>query len=145
MYKHLVIPTDGSELSESAVRQGIAFAKSIDTKVTVVTVFPLFRMIGAEPMSIADLPERYRAECRALGERYLRVGRDAARIAGVACDAVEVERDDPFRAIIDTAAGQGCDLIFMASHGRRGLAALVLSSETTKALTRATIPVLVCR
>jgi nucleotide-binding universal stress UspA family protein len=145
MYKHILIPTDGSPLSELAIRQGIKLAKSIGAKVTAVTVFAPFHAIAVEPMMVTDTPEQYQEDCAALGEKYLQVVRDAAREADVPCEVVRVVHDHPYQAIIDTARTRECDLIFMASHGRRGMAALVLGSETTKVLTHTRIPVLVCR
>ena len=145
MYKHILIPTDGSELSEMAVRQGMAFAKSVNAKATVLTVSPPFHTIAMDPMMVTDTPEQYPKDCAAAAERYLGVAREIAKTAGVACEGRHVVDDHPYRAIIDTAAYAGCDLIFMASHGRRGMSALVLGSETTKVLTHSKIPVLVCR
>jgi len=145
MYRHILIPTDGSHLSELAVRQGIKLAKSIAAKVTAITVFAPFHTIAIEPMMITATAEQYQKECDALGEKYLRVVKDAAQAAGVPCEAMCVVHDHPYQAIIEAADTRGCDLIFMASHGRRGVAALVLGSETTKVLTHTRIPVLVCR
>jgi nucleotide-binding universal stress UspA family protein len=79
------------------------------------------------------------------GAKILRAVADAASAAGVACDTVNVEHEHPYRAIIDTANSKRCDLIVMASHGRHGIGAIVLGSETVKVLTHAKIPVLVCR
>jgi nucleotide-binding universal stress UspA family protein len=135
MYKDILIPTDGSPLSELAIRQGIKLGKSIGAKVTAVTVFPPFHAIAVEPMMITDPPEQYQKDCDALGEKYLRVVRDAARETDIPCEVVRVMHEHPYQAIIDTARTRECDLIFMASHGRRGVAALVLGSETTKVLT----------
>jgi nucleotide-binding universal stress UspA family protein len=96
-------------------------------------------------MMITHTPEQYQEDCDALGETYLRVVKDAAKAADVPCEVIRVTHDHPYQAIIETANTRGCDLIFMASHGRRGMAALVLGSETTKVLTHTRIPVLVCR
>jgi hypothetical protein len=96
-------------------------------------------------MMVTDTAEQYQMECDALGEKYFRVVKDAAKAADVPCEVVQVIHDHPYQAIIETANTRGCDLIFMASHGRRGMAALVLGSETTKVLTHTRIPVLVCR
>jgi nucleotide-binding universal stress UspA family protein len=145
MYKHILIPTDGSQLSELAIQQGIKLAKSIGAKVTAITVFAPFHTIAVEPMMITDTVEQYQRECDALGEKYLRVVKDAAKAADVPCEITRVTHDHPYQAIIETANTRGCDLIVMASHGRRGMAALVLGSETTKVLTHTGIPVLVCR
>ena len=145
MYKHMLIPTDGSSLSELAIGQGITLAKSVGAKVTAITVFTPFHTIAIEPMMITATAEQYQKECDALGEKYLRVVKDDAEAAEVPCEAIRVVHDHPHQAIIETADTRGCDLIFMASHGRRGMAALVLGSETTKVLTHTRIPVLVCR
>lgn len=145
VYRHILIPTDGSQLSEDAIRQGVALAKSLGAKVTGITVFPPFRVFAAEPMMIPDTPAQYRMDCDALAGKYLGVVEDAAKTAGVPCEVTPLTHEHPYQAIIDTATTKGCDLIFMASHGRRGVAALVLGSETTKVLTHSKIPVLVCR
>ena len=145
MYTHVLIPTDGSELSELAIRQGVALAKSLGARATGVTVFPPFHTFAVEPMMVTDTPAQYRTDCAALGEKYLGVLRDAATAAGVPYGIVRAEHDHPYQAIIDTAEKQGCDLVFMASHGRKGMSALLLGSETTKVLTHSRIPVLVCR
>jgi nucleotide-binding universal stress UspA family protein len=145
MYKHILIATDGSELSEKAVRQGIALAKTLNARVTATTVFPPFHTFAVTPMMVTDTPEEYREDCKALGEKYLGVVARAANIAGVPCDVVQAEHEHPYQAIIDTAAKTGCDLIAMASHGRKGVSALLLGSETTKVLTHSRIPVFVCR
>ncbi len=145
MYKHILIPTDGSDLSWMAVREGLAFAKALNARVTAITVSSPFRTIAVEPMMISDTPETYRRDCEAVAARYLGAATESAKAMGVTCDGVHVVSDHPYRAIIETAEGRGCDLIFMASHGRRGVAALVLGSETTKVLTHSKIPVLVYR
>jgi len=145
VYKHILIPTDGSALSETAIRQGVALARSLNAKVTAITAFPNFRTFAVEPMMLTDTPEQYRRDCETLGAKYLDVAREAARLAGVQCQTIQVVSDHPYEAIIDAARAQGCDLILMASHGRKGVSALVLGSETTKVLTHSKTPVLVCR
>ena len=145
MYRHILIPTDGSERSEQAIAPGVALAKALGAKVTGVTVFPPFHTFVVDPMMIPDSPDQYDSDCDAEGKKYLGAVRDAAEAAKVPCDVVQVVHDHPYQAIIETASERGCDLIFMASHGRRGVAALLLGSETTKVLTHSRIPVLVCR
>ena len=145
MYKHILIPTDGSDLSWMAVRQGIALAKSMNARVTALTVSPTFRPVTVDPDLVADTPEQYRKDSDAAAARYLGAATESAKVAGVPCEGVHVVNDHPHQAIIDTAHGKGCDLIFMASHGRRGVSALLLGSETTKVLTHSKIPVLVYR
>jgi nucleotide-binding universal stress UspA family protein len=145
MYTHVLIPTDGSELSDDAVRRGVALAKSLGARVTGLTVFPAFHTFAVQPMVLTDTREQYGKECAALGEKYLRVVEDTAAASGVPCEVMQIMHDEPYQAIIDAAKTRGCDLIVMASHGRKGVAALVLGSETAKVLTHSKVPVLVCR
>jgi nucleotide-binding universal stress UspA family protein len=145
MYKHILIPTDGSELSQKALRQGIALARPFGAGVTALTVSPTFHNLALDPVMVAATPEHYRKDCEARAEKYLEAARIEAGIAGVPCEIQHVVHDHPFRVIVDTATAKHCDLIVMASHGRRGMSALLLGSETTKVLTHTKIPVLVCR
>ena len=145
MYKHILIPTDGSELSEKALTQGIALAKSIGAKVTAITVSETFHTFSVDPVMITDTPEQYQKHCEDRAEKYLSVAKNAAKAAGVAYEGMHVTHDHPHEAIINAAKDKGCDLIFMASHGRKGMSAVVLGSETVKVLTHSKIPTLVCR
>lgn len=145
MYKHILIATDGSELSKLALREGIALAKALDARVTAVTVTKPFHIFTADPVMIEDTPETYQRHVSAVASQYLRVAKDIAAAAGTACNVIHVEHEHPYQAIIDTALNQGCDAIEMASHGRRGLSAILLGSETLKVLTHSPIPVIVCR
>jgi nucleotide-binding universal stress UspA family protein len=145
MYRHILIPTDGSELSQKAVDYGMALAKSVSAKVTVLTVSTPFHAFAVEPGMITDTPEQYGKRIAALAAKYLNVAKEAALAAGVICETMHVEHDQPYLAIIETAAQKSCDLIVMASHGRRGISAIVLGSEAVKVLTHSTIPVLVFR
>ncbi len=138
MYTHILIPTDGSELAGKAVQHGVALAKRMGAKVTMLTVLPP-EMITAD----SEMTEIRQASMRKRAEEIR--GAVAMQAAGVACDAIQVEHEDPYQAIINTADAKGCDLIVMASHGRRGIAAIVLGSETVKVLTHCKIPVLVYR
>jgi nucleotide-binding universal stress UspA family protein len=94
---------------------------------------------------IEDTAAQYKQRMQAHGETTLAAAAQAAQAAGVVCEVLSVEHEQPYQAIIDTAAAKGCDLIVMASHGRRGMAALLLGSETVKVLTHSRIPVLVHR
>ena len=145
MYRHILIPTDGSPLSEVAVKQGVAFAKSLNARVTGLTVSPPFHTFALEPMMVSDIPETYKADCDARAERFLGAVQRAAQSGGVPCAVEHVMADHPYEAIIGTAKDKGCDLVFMASHGRKGVSGLLLGSETVKVLTHSKIPVLVCR
>ena len=145
MYKHILIPTDGSQLSEKALKQGLALAKSIGAKVTAITVSETFHTFSLDPVMVTDTPAQYEKDCEARAQRYLGVAHDAAEAAGVPCEVMHVMHDHPHAAIINAAKEKGCDLIFMASHGRKGVSAVVLGSETVKLLTHSNIPTLVCR
>jgi nucleotide-binding universal stress UspA family protein len=145
MYKHILIPTDGSALAEQAITQGFTLARTLNAKVTVVTVVPPFHVIAIEPMVVTTTREEYDKDIAALAARRLAMPRAAANAAGVVYDDVYVVAEQPWAAIIETARNRGCDLIMMASHGRKGVSALVLGSETTKVLTHSKIPTLVCR
>jgi nucleotide-binding universal stress UspA family protein len=145
MYANILIATDGSELAGKAVRHGIDLAKRIGAKTTALTVLPPFHTFTADTQMIEDTPAEYKARMQESAKIALGAVADAAQMAGVACKAIEVENEHPYRAIIETADAQGCDLIVMASHGRHGLSALVLGSETAKVLAHCKVAVLVHR
>jgi nucleotide-binding universal stress UspA family protein len=145
MYKHILIPTDGSDLSGMAVDKGITLAKALNARVAALTVSLPFHTVAIDTLMVTDTPEQYRKDCEVAAERYLGVATEGAKVMGVPCAGIHVVNDHPYLAIIETAQNKGCDLIFMASHGRKGVAALLLGSETTKVLTHSKIPVLVCR
>jgi len=141
MYRHILIPTDGSDLSAQAVEHGVALAKALGAKVTFLTVSEPFYVSAFEP-SVVEQYEKYVA---ALAANNLDAAKRAADAAGIACELVSFQHERPYQAIIATAAERGCDVIVMASHGRRGVSAIVLGSETVKVLTHSTIPVVVVR
>jgi len=145
MFKNILIPTDGSELAWKAVEHGIALAKSVGAKVTVVTVSLPFHIFTLDPLVVEDTAAQYKARTEEHAANLLAATARAAKSAGVLCETVHVVHEHPYRAIIDTAVSHGCDLITMASHGRRGVSALLLGSETVKVLTHSKIPVLVHR
>jgi nucleotide-binding universal stress UspA family protein len=145
MYQNILIPTDGSELAGKAVQYGIAFAKEIGAKVTVLRVSTPFHVFTLDPQIVEDTAAQYTKRTKESVAKMLGTIANAAKAAGVACETVHVEHEHPYQAIIDTAKNKGCDLITMASHGRRGAAAIVLGSETVKVLTHSKIPVLVHR
>lgn len=147
MFKHILVPTDGSELSNKAVKQAIEFAKAVGARVTGFHVTPEFPLVAYSDWGPIDpiTESRFREEAEKQAEKLLAAFKEQAQAAGVACDTRNKTSDRPYEAIIDAALEQGCDLIFMASHGRRGLAGLLMGSETTKVLTHSTIPVLVYR
>jgi nucleotide-binding universal stress UspA family protein len=145
MYKHVLIPTDGSELSSKAEAAGLAMAKSLDAKVTALTVTPPFQFIGTEPMVLVATEPEYEKAQTARAEKTLERVRMTAAAIGVPVETLRTVSSHPFEAIIATAKERGCDLIYMASHGRSGLSGLLLGSVTTKVLTHSKIPVLVYR
>jgi len=145
MYKHILLPTDGSSFSQSAVLYGIALAKSVGAKVTGITVTAPFYVLAIDPEVLTDTPDSYKHRMKKLATKYLAQVKDAAARSGVECDGIDLEHEHPYQAIIDTAKARGCDLIVMASHGRRGISAIVLGSETAKVLTHGSVPVLVYR
>ena len=144
MFKNILIATDGSELAEKAVEQGLAIAKDMKAKATVVRATPAPRMFVAEGVIVATPPEVREQVVRVVGEQFARIKQEAI-VAGVECDTLHVENDIPSQAILDAAKQNGCDLIVMASHGRTGFSAAFLGSETHKVLAQSSIPVLVSR
>jgi nucleotide-binding universal stress UspA family protein len=141
MYKHILIPTDGSDLSEKAIEHGVALAKALGAKITAIAVSEPFYDSAFEPI----MAEQYQKHVAALSTKHLEVARNAASASNVACEVVHVKHERPYHAIIDTAKERGCDVIVMASHGRRGISAIVLGSETVKVLTHSSVPVVVVR
>jgi nucleotide-binding universal stress UspA family protein len=145
MFKHILIPTDGSDLSRKAILYGVQLAKESGAKVTGLTVTEPYQAAGMDTVFVpVDLGD-YEEQARVLSEKAVEQVKMAAQAAGVPCETIREVHDQPYRAIIDAAQAVGCDLIVMASHGRRGISALLLGSETAKVLTHSTIPVLVYR
>jgi nucleotide-binding universal stress UspA family protein len=145
MYTNILIPTDGSELAGKAVQHGIALAKRIGAKTTALTVLPPFHVFTTDTQMLEDTPAQYQARMQRHAEKTLAAVAHTAQAEGVACEMVHVEHEHPYQAIINTAESKGCDVIVMASHGRHGISAIVLGSETIKVLTHSKIPVLVHR
>lgn len=145
MYKHILIPTDGSPLSGLAVEQAVAFARAIGARVTLLTVVEPFHLLTTEAEQLSATRPEYEEHARRRANRFLAAASDVARTAGVPFETLQVMNEEPYRAIIDTATKRACDLIAMASHGRGGVAAVVLGSVTLKVLTHSKIPVLVYR
>ena len=147
MYKHILIPTDGSELSQKAIDAGIEFAREVQARVTAFTAVPEYpipsevELMAKRAVSLEDYERRAKSQA----EATLQPIADSARAAGVDYDADFTQSDRPHEAIIRAAEKHGCDLVVMASHGWRGLKGLLLGSETHKVLTHSRIPVLVVR
>jgi nucleotide-binding universal stress UspA family protein len=146
MFKHILIPTDGSELSQKAVRIGVDLAKFHGASVTGVHAIPDYHlMIAYEGAFDPVTEERIEEESRARAQGYLEFIETTCREAGVKCSTVCETSDHPYDAILKTAEGRQCDLILLHSHGRKGLAAVLLGSETRKVLTYSKVPVMVVR
>jgi nucleotide-binding universal stress UspA family protein len=142
MYRHILIATDGSELAAKAVAAGLALAKQLNAKVTAVTATDPWSAIVTGEAAVAFLEYQKAAEKDA--ERILGEVSATANAQGVKCDTVHVN-DLAAEGIIATAKARGCDLIVMSSHGRRGLARVLLGSQATRVLTFSSVPVLICR
>jgi nucleotide-binding universal stress UspA family protein len=147
MFKHILVPSDGSEFSQAAARQAVDFAKGIGARITAVYVkppHPVHYYVEGVEFNLPS-PNRYDELDEQEAQRILGFVDGLCQGAGVPFDKLSLTSDVVHQAIIDTAGKRGCDLICMASHGRRGLSALLLGSETTKVLTHSKIPVLVLR
>lgn len=147
MFKNILIPTDGSKLSAKAIRSGVAFAKSVKAQVTGCYVVEPFQPYYFGDYIPPDMPtpKEFERNAREVGEKYLKRIETAARAAGLKYRGSVLMADTPYEGIINAAKKARCDLIFMASHGRRGLSGMLLGSETNKVLTHSKIPVLVYR
>jgi nucleotide-binding universal stress UspA family protein len=144
MFKHILVPTDGSLVSKAAIDKAVQLARSIGASLTGITVGPVFHVFTFRPAEVEDTEED-RWDMKAHAAAYLRVIEDAARAAGVPCDTVLAISDQPYEAIVHTAQARACDLIVMGSHGRSGLTGALLGSQTQRVLAHAPIPVLVVR
>jgi nucleotide-binding universal stress UspA family protein len=145
LFKNILIATDGSDLAAKAVEEGICFAKEIGAKITALTVTEPFHLLSVAPSQLEYTPIEYKKYAEAHAEKVLASVSAASKLAGVVCESLHVEHEHIYQAIIDAASARRCDLIVMASHGRRGISAVVLGSETVKVLTHSNIPVLVYR
>jgi nucleotide-binding universal stress UspA family protein len=147
MYRHILIPTDGSELAEHAVTNGLALAKSLGAKVSVIVVEQPFDWLSVSETTVRQISEesaKHAEQIKKHATMVLSRAANAAKQAGVSCDTIQVENEQPYQAIIAAAKNKGCDLIVMASHGRSGLSGVLLGSVTNKVLTHTKTPVLVC-
>jgi nucleotide-binding universal stress UspA family protein len=146
MYKHILLPTDGSELAHKAVRQGLELAKALNAKVTAINVtgpWPVGEIGGG--VVVAAPIDEYDSAVRKEASRVLAEVKDQADKLGVDCTTVHVPNQYPAEGIVEQVNVSGCDLIVMASHGRRGFARLLLGSQATRVLAYSTVPVLICK
>lgn len=147
MFRHILIPTDGSPISAKAVKAGVALAKEIGAKLTgYYAIEPVQQRIYGEGYMIGrKMVAELERHARTVGERYVAVIGKAAQAAGVEFAALVTKAATPYDGIVDAAKKRNCDMIFMASHGRRGIAGLIMGSVTHKVLVNSKIPVLVYR
>jgi nucleotide-binding universal stress UspA family protein len=149
MYKHILISTDGSDVAQKGVDHGLTLAKNLDARVTVITVtepFPVYASTAAAgwapgPIDMAGYEEGQKD----FADKVLASAKAAATKLGVAVSVLHVPDARPAEAIVDAARSEGCSLIVMSSHGRRGLGRLLLGSQTSEVLTHSPVPVLVVR
>jgi len=142
MYRHILIPTDGSQPAERGLAHGLALAKSLGAKVSVIFVVePFSELTGRLLEAVATYAELRKEQAASVLDRAA----NAAREAGLSCETIQMENAQPHEAIIAAARDKGCDLIVISWHGRSGLSALLIGSVTNKVLTHAKTPVLVCQ
>lgn len=147
MFKRVLLPIDGSAVSTKAIRQAVEFAHDAGAELLALYAAPAYHALAYEDFVAPDFmtPQQFKAVTAERAGRILAPVQKACEKAGVKCDVRHVIDDNPYEAIIGAAKKHKCDLIIMASHGRRGLSRLILGSETTKVLTHSKIPVLVVR
>jgi nucleotide-binding universal stress UspA family protein len=149
LFKHILVPTDGSELSAKAAKRAIVLARAMNARLTFFHAKPERRQsfFGGEGGGyVNQMPaEEFEREAQRLADETLAALQKLAGEAGVDSDRAVCEAGPPYEGIIDAASSRGCDLIVMASHGRRGIKGLILGSETQKVLTHSSVPVLVYR
>lgn len=145
MFSNILVPTDGSKLSEKAIKQAAQFAKKLKARLTVLHVIPKFHTFTYHTQMLEATEKEYAASSVDQANQYLDYARRVAGTADVPCDTLHVSGDEPYKEIIKVAKKKACDLILLASHGRRGIEGFLLGSETQKVLTHSEIPVLVYR
>lgn len=148
MYTHILIATDGSELAQKAETTGLTLAKDLKAKVTAVTVTEPWDALSMAALAERGMPNPvadYDEAVAAAANRILWGVGETAKKIGMPCTTVHVKDRHPAEGIIETAKERGCDLIVMASHGRRGISKMLLGSQATKVATLSSVPVLVCR
>jgi nucleotide-binding universal stress UspA family protein len=145
MYTHILIATDGSDLAQKAVVQGLALAKTLGARVTAVYVTEPLLAVAPGEVAMAFPVKEYEESVAANARRVLGAVAADAQAAAVPCATVHVKDQIPAEGILETAREEACDLIVMASHGRRGLMRFLLGGQAIKVLSGSAVPVLVCR
>ena len=147
MFKNILVPTDGSALSRKAIKRAVQFAKEQKARVTGFYLGPSWKLRDSDdsiPYGMVS-PQQHAENVKRTAARILDAVRRSAAQAGMPCSCSFATDDYPYQKIVDAAKRNGCDLILMATHGRRGISRLLLGSETSKVLTHSTVPVLVVR
>lgn len=145
MYKHILIATDGSELAHKAVGQGLALARALDAKALVITVTEPWTSVVSGEIVLSYPVDEYEKNAAANASKILGGTTDIATRLGASCETLRVKDRFPAEGIVETAMKLGCDLIVMASHGRRGLSRMLLGSQANRVVTQSPVPVLICR
>ena len=147
MFRNILVPTDGTALSRKAIQGAVQLARQQKARLTALHVVPPYESGMTDEASVLHYlsPVQYAERTRAAAQKHLAVVGKAAAAAGVSCKLLQVSGRFPFEEILRAAQRRKCDLIYMASHGRRGIARLLMGSETSKVLAHSKIPVLVCR
>lgn len=145
MFKTILIPTDGSALSENAAKKSLQLAKSLNAKAVGFYSIEPFHILAANTEMMSDTREVYERDSKLRASSSLAKIEDFARSAGVACECVSAQDDSPWQGIIKAAQSKGCDLIAMASHGRSGMQGILIGSQANHVLTHSKIPVLIFR
>lgn len=143
MFKHILLPTDGSPASDRAITQAVAFAKDAGARITGLHVMPEFHLLTYQIQMLEDTRDQFIGECQAKADTFLSALKKTADKEGVPCETVCVTGNLPHEAIVRMAEGKRCDVIVMASHGHKGIAGFLLGSETQKVLLHTKKPVLV--
>jgi nucleotide-binding universal stress UspA family protein len=145
MYKHILIATDGSELAQKAVQQGLTIAKALGSKATIATVTEPWTAVAPGEIGMAFPVADYEKSAADHAAAILEAAKAQAAAMGATCDVLHVKDRYPADGIIEAAKAQGCDLIVMASHGRRGVARVLIGSQANRVVIHSTIPVLICK
>jgi nucleotide-binding universal stress UspA family protein len=148
MYKQILIATDGSDLAQRAEATALGLAKALNAQATAVTVTEPWDALSMAALAERGMPNPvadYDESVAAAANRILWSVSETAKKLGVSCTTLHVKDKHPAEGIIETAKARGCDLIVMASHGRRGISKVLLGSQATKVVSLSPVPVLVCR
>ena len=145
MFKHILVPTDGSPIAEQAAARAVDLAHAVGASLTALHVSPQFHVFTYRSALLEETRGEHERDAETHAMRYLDRVRRAAAKRGVSCDVVRVVGDEVAHSVVQVATERGCDLVVMGSHGRHGLGGMLLGSQTQRVLGESAIPVLVCR